>query len=134
MRWYFAIVPAAIFASGANADVGSSASARITLVVPEVCQIEAASIVMHGARGSATGTVFEMCNSGRGFRVIASHRPLDEGEQVEINYGGQSRQLASSGISDIAQRSGPVVGHVPVSIRATQLSQSIAVTLGFAII
>jgi hypothetical protein len=123
----------AIVASPAHADSGASAGARISLVVPEICEIEATSIIMDAA-GSASGTVFEMCNSGRGFRVIASHRSLDESEQVEINYGGQNHQLDSSGISEIAQRSGPVVGEVPLSIRATSLSQSIAITLGLAII
>lgn len=122
-----------IIASPAHADSSASGGARISLVVPEICQIEDASFVMD-ASGAASGTVFEMCNSGRGFRVIASYRSLEQGEQIEINYGGQIRQLDNSGISDIAQRSGPVVGDVPVSIRATKLTQNIAVTLGFAII
>src|SRR3546814_4114852 len=92
-----------------------SAGFRISLVVPEVCQIESSDIIVDAGSGLATGTVFEACNSGRGFRVMASHRMLADGEQVQINYAGEIRQLDNSGLSDIAYRRGPVVRNVPVT-------------------
>lgn len=114
---------------------GQSASGgvRITVTVPEVCQIESVTLVS-SSDGITSGTVFEMCNGGRGFRVMASHRMLASGEQVQINYAGQVRQLNSSGISDIAQRTSPIVGDVPVTIQTSGLVQSLAISLGVAVI
>ncbi len=111
-----------------------TAGARITLTVPEVCQIETSAILVDAEAGSASGSVFEMCNSGRGFRVLASHRALAEGEQVQIDYAGEIRQLDRSGISAVAQRSGPTIGHVPVRILTDGLVGNLAISLGLAII
>lgn len=117
----------------AYADSDGSAGMRISLVVPEICQIESSTIVVD-AGGTASGTVFEMCNSGRGFRVMASHRELAEGEQVQINYAGEVRQLDNSGISDVAYGVGPTVRNVPVTIQTHGLVQDIAISLGLAVI
>lgn len=133
----FAIVSCiacAAFPIPAQANSGGSAGFRISLVVPEICQIESSTMVVDASGGSASGTVFEMCNSGRGFRVMASHRALSAGEQVQINYAGEIRQLDSSGVSDVAQRVGPTVSNVPVTIQTNGLVQGIAISLGLAVI
>jgi hypothetical protein len=111
----------------------ASGGVRITVTVPEVCQIESVALVSN-SDGVTSGTVFEMCNGGRGFRVVASHRTLASGEQVQINYAGQIRLLDSSGVSDVAQRSSPIVGTVPVTIESSGLVQSLAISLGVAVI
>ena len=116
-------------AHGQNASGGL----RISVTIPEVCQIESVTLVSN-SDGVTSGSVFEMCNGGRGFRVVASHRMLVSGEQVQINYAGQIRQLDSSGTSDIAHRTSPVVGTVPVTIQTSGLVESLAISLGVAVI
>ena len=134
MLRYVALIAAAAFPAAAHAGSGDTAGARISLVVPEVCQIEASDIVVDADGGSASGTVFEMCNSGHGFTVFASHRSLQDGEQVQISYDGQVRQLDSSGLSEVAQRTGPIFGYVPVTIQSSGLVQGLAISLGLAAI
>jgi hypothetical protein len=134
MRRHIAILVAVALPTAAHANADGSAGVRISLVVPEVCQIDSSAIHIDASGGTASGTVFEMCNSGRGFRVMASHRMIAEGEQVQIDYAGQVHQLDRSGISDVAQRNGPTVGDVPVRIRANGLVQNLAISLGLAVI
>ena len=134
MLRYVALIAAAAFPAAAHAGSGDTAGARISLVVPEVCQIEASDIVVDADGGSASGTVFEMCNSGRGFRIVASHRELAGGEQVQFSYGGEIRELDGSGLSDVAYRSGPTFAQVPVSIQTSGLVQNLAISLGVAVI
>lgn len=124
-----ALVACPTIVYGQNASGG----VRITVTVPEVCQIESVTLVSN-SDGVTSGTVFEMCNGGRGFRVMASHRMLAGSEQVQINYAGQVRQLDSSGMSDIAHRTSPVVGTVPVTIQTSGLVESLAISLGIAVI
>lgn len=118
----------------AQADGGNSTGVRISATVPEVCQIEASAIAVDSATGQASTTVFEMCNSGRGFHVIASHRALEAGEQVRIDYAGEARQLDPSGTSALAYRAGPIVDRVPVSVQSTGLVQDLAISLGLTVI
>lgn len=134
MRYCIPLVAAAAVFAGDPAYAEASSSSNISVVVPEVCQIESSTITVDASGQSASGTVFEMCNSGRGFRVIASHRPLGSGEEVEINYGGEIRQLDGSGISNLAYRHGPIVGDVPVTLQSSGLAESFSVSIGFTII
>lgn len=134
MRLYIAIIAAAAFPAVAHAGTNDTAGARISLTVPEICQIDSSAITVDPSGESASGTVFEMCNSGRGFRVVASHRILEDGEQAQINYAGETRQLDSSGISDVAYRSGPVIGNIPVTIQTNGLVQNLTISLGLAAI
>lgn len=106
----------------------------ITATVPEICNIDASAITVDADDGSAAGTVLEMCNSGRGFRVVASHRALAEGEDVRVFYADEATRLDPSGMSDVAHRSGPTFGHVPVSIESSGLVQDLAISLGLAVI
>src|SRR5690606_31273504 len=71
-----ASVPAA-----AHAEGGDSGGMQISVTVPEVCQIDASTIV-HEETGLTLASVLEMCNSGHGFTIFASHRSLEAGEQV----------------------------------------------------
>ena len=123
-----ASVPAAAYAEG-----GDAGGFQISVTVPEVCQIDASTIV-HEEAGLTSATVLEMCNSGHGFTVFASHRSLQDGEQVQISYDGQVRQLDSSGLSEVAQRTGPIFGYVPVTIQSSGLVQGLAISLGLAAI
>lgn len=132
MRACMWVISAAAIALAAPANAETSGGADITLVVPEFCSIESSVVTLDSNGTSARGTVFEMCNSGRGFRILASHRALAAGEEVQINYGGEIRQLDSSGLSDLVQRFGPVARDVPVEIQANGLVQGLSVSLGFA--
>lgn len=134
MRLYIAIIAAAAFPAVAHAGTNETAGVRISLTVPEICQIDSSALTVDPSGVSVSGTVFEMCNSGRGFRVVASHRILEDGEQAQINYAGETRQLDSSGISDVAYRRGPVVGNIPVTIHTNGLVQNLTISLGFAAI
>lgn len=134
MRRLSVIVLAAACSTAAHANSDNSGGFALSAFVPEVCQIESSIIAVDVLDQTAHGTVFEMCNSGRGFRVIASYRTLGEGEEVEFDYGGDVRELDSSGMSDLAQHGGPVVRNVPVTIRASGLAQNLAISLGIAAI
>lgn len=119
--------------SVAHAAGGDSGGFGISLTIPEVCQIDASAIV-HDGSGLTSASVFEMCNSSHGFRVFASHRSLEEGEQVQISYDGQVKQLDASGLSEVAQRGGPTVSQVAVTIQSAGLVQGLAISLGLAVI
>lgn len=134
MLRYVAIIAVAALPAAAHANTDASAGFRLSLIVPEVCHIQSPVLTADPGGASASGTVFEMCNSGRGFRVMASHRALAEGEEAHIVYAGETRQLNSSGTSDVAYRNGPVVGTVPVTVRTSGLLQGLAISLGLAVI
>lgn len=126
------IVATTLFTGAATAHAESPAASgfQISLSVPEICQIEATDMVAGNGEGASATQVFEMCNSRRGFRIVASHRPLLPGERVQINYAGQLSELDASGVSDIAVRNGPKVGHVPVLIQSDALADPIAISFG----
>lgn len=134
MRVFIGIIAAAALPAAAHANPNGTAGARISLTVPEICQIDSSAITVDASGESASGTVFEMCNSGRGFSVVASHRVLAEGEQAEIDYAGEIRQLDSSGMSEVAYRRGPIIGDVPVTIQTNGLVQNLTISFGIAAI
>lgn len=133
MRCLLVFAIAAACSTTAHAS-DTSAGVRISAYVPEICEIDSSTLVVGAFEGTTHGTVFEMCNSGRQFRVIASYRTLGEGEKVQINYGDEVRQLDGSGMSDIAQRSGPTVRNVPIVVHTSGLEQSLAISFGIAVI
>ena len=116
------------------ASAESSGDLSITLTVPEVCQMDSSAIEVDASGLSASGVVLEMCNSGRAFRVVATHRQLESGEQARILYGSEMRDLDVSGVSDIAYRTGPVYGNVPVEIETSGLVGGLSVSLGIAVL
>ena len=75
--------------------------ANISVTVPEICSIDARSLLIDKEKGVVSGEVLEMCNSNRAFRLIASHRMLQPGEQGRIDYAGESSNLDAEGISDV---------------------------------
>ncbi len=118
------------FAAPAAASDRSASGMQISLVVPEVCEIRAPTLAVNESDGVATGSIFEMCNSGRAFRIVASHRVLAENEEIEITYAGETRQLEESGASHVADRSGPSARAVPITVRPNRLNGSLAISLG----
>ena len=131
---YAVMIALASVPSVAHAAAERSAGLSISLEIPEICHIEAPELVVDANRNSATGSVFEICNSGRGFRVLASHRNLADGENVEVTYGGEKRQLNASGVSDVATRQGPTLEQVPLEIKTEGLAQPLVVSFGLAVI
>ena len=119
-----------VLATPAAASDRSSSGVRISLTVPEVCEIRAPAIAVDETDGVATGSIFEMCNSGRAFRIIASHRALSDDEDVRITYAGKTRRLEASGTSHVADRSGPSARAVPIMVRPDRLNGSLAISLG----
>jgi hypothetical protein len=119
----------ACLAGPSHASLGN-----ISATVPDVCSIETSPLRVDPMTGMVSGEVLEMCNSHRAFRLIASHRELEPGEQGRIDYAGQSRSLESEGISDVAIRQGPVIRRLPIFVRTTGLQQDLTISLGFAAI
>ena len=127
----FALFAAALaLPCAAQANPDASAGMRISMNIPEICQIEASIASVDPDSGVATGDVFEMCNSGHGFRVIASHRRLAAGETARIVYAGQGSPLAPTGLTEIAVRQGPVAKQVPFVVQAQGLREELAISLG----
>lgn len=116
--------------AAARAEGAGTGSVGISATVPEICQIDASSLVLGEGDVAVSGAVSEMCNSGRAFRVMASHRSLQPGESVEITYAGEVTRLDASGSSAIAHRSGPVARQVPVSVRSDGLVEALAISIG----
>ena len=103
---------------------------RITATVPEICQIDGGPADLMVTDQVVTAHLTESCNSGRQFRVMASHRTLDDDEVVEVTYGDQFSTLARSGLSDIAYGSGARFSRVELSINPARLSQPITISFG----
>lgn len=120
--------------SVAHATGERSGGVSISLEIPEVCHIEAPELVVDADQATATGSVLEVCNSGRGFRVLASHRTLANGENVELTYGDQTRQLDASGVSDLANRQGPTLEQVPLELKTEGLAKPLVISFGLAAI
>lgn len=131
VRRFFALIAissACAMPSAALAGPTAQGEARITLNIPEVCDIDADTFAL-GSDGRINGVVREMCNSSRGYQVIAVHRPLLAGERATIRYANTTKELDASGQSPVVMRSGQRVANVPVSIDAEQIEQSLAVGL-----
>lgn len=123
----FALTP-----GSAMAATSSEGGFNISLYVPVVCDLDSTDFQFDPSQNEVVGQVYEYCNSSRGFQVVASHRPLETSEIVEVGYGDQHSMLEPSGFSTVAFRSGPRLSAVPVRIRASglesQLSVAFAVT------
>ncbi|TRD11285.1 hypothetical protein FGU71_05100 [Erythrobacter insulae] len=115
----------------AHAAQEAPGSFSISMSVPVVCDIQASDFVLSADRSVVAGTVNEYCNSSRGFQIIAAHRPLESGEQVDINYDGSVTELNMSGVSNVAFRAGARSSIVPVIISSPDLSKDLA--LSFAV-
>lgn len=131
---YALLIALASLPTVAHAADDKRAGLSISLEIPEVCHIEAPDLVMDSVRNTATGSIFEVCNSGRGFRVLASHRNLSTGENVEVTYASITSTLNASGVSDVATRQGPTLEQVPLVIKTEGLSQPLVISFGLAII
>ncbi|MBC2778762.1 hypothetical protein [Parasphingopyxis marina] len=112
----------------AMASPEASGGFGVSVTIPVVCDLDASAFVLDETQNLISGYVQEYCNSSRGFQVMASHRPLEAGEAVEVSYGGDVSLLDPAGISAVAFRAGPRLKAVPVSIQANGLEQQIAVS------
>lgn len=120
----FATLPAS-----ALAQQPASQSFRVTVRVPEYCEINASPILAQAGTGFAAGTVFESCNMQDGFQVVASHRQLDSGEQVAFNYAGELSYLRADGWSQVANRTGAKHGQRPIAVQYTNLAAPLSIGL-----
>lgn len=116
-------------ATPAAAETNARSGMRITLSVPEVCDLRATSLMVETSQSRATGSVSEYCNTSRGYQITANHRPLNAGEVVELTYGGLVRQLEASGVSPVAFRSGARRETIPLSVRADRLDSPLNLSL-----
>lgn len=112
----------------AQAASGAQGGFSISLEVPVICDLSLPDFVVVDGEHGVTGEVQEFCNSSNGFQVIASHRPLNRDEIVEVDFGGEFARLNQGGVSAIAFRSGARFGAVPFSIDAAHLEGSLAVS------
>lgn len=119
----------AAMSSSAMAAPRDGANFTISMNVPIVCDIDTTTFFVDKEQSVVRGYVNEYCNSSRGFQVLASHRPLEAGEQVEVSYDGIASNLSQTGLSAIAFRSGARVGAVPVAIRTDSMQDNLSVGL-----
>lgn len=119
---------ATTLATPAQAAEGASGGFNISLEVPAVCDLSVPDFVVLEDQQVVTGEVQEFCNSSNGFQIIASHRPLDPQEIVEVDFGGEFATLSEGGVSSIAFRSGARFGYVPFRIDAANLESGLAVS------
>lgn len=132
MKLASVLLLSALFAwpAAANAKSDDSAGAGISATVPLVCEVSGYSVVLDSIAERATGYIREMCNGGNGFRMMATYRTLEMGEQVRVNYDGQLSQLGSSGLTQIAYRPGASSKMAPIVIETRGLSSSFAISIG----
>lgn len=123
----------AIFAvQPAHASDKSSGSFQVGARIPVVCTLETQSFRAEEGASVVTGSMFEACNTNRGFQVIATHRVLDEDERVRIRYGSSTAQLHPTGFSFVTTRAGARYGMVPVRIEPQQLNQPISISFSLS--
>lgn len=113
--------------SSASAAASSDGGFNISVTVPVVCDLDAENFQFDPSQNEVVGQVHEYCNSSRGFQVVASHRPLQASEIVEVGYGNQHSFLEERGLSTVAFRSGPRMSAVPVRIKASGLASQLSV-------
>ncbi len=107
-----------------NADAGMQVSARI----PAMCSLSSSTTIASESQSIATSRFFESCNTNRGFQVVASYRPLVEGEQADVTYDGLSSSLEASGFSLVQFRQGARHGPVDVEVATEQLQSPLAIS------
>lgn len=129
LYWYFA-APLVTLGSAVPALASSDATGGLTISVrvPEFCDLEANDFIADQQNARVAGEVLETCNHNRGFQILASHRPLDMGEEVDVTFGEVHAQLGQSGLSPIAFRAGARHGPVPVTISTDGLTRMLRVS------
>ncbi|NVD26284.1 hypothetical protein HUO14_00030 [Parasphingorhabdus flavimaris] len=126
-----AMISGSFLALPAHAAPNDTGGFSVAVTVPVICDLEATDFIIDQTTNIITGQVQEYCNSSRGFHVLANHRPLLSGEQVDLTYGGVASQLATNGFSSVAFRAGARFGYVPITIHANNVEGPIA--LSFAV-
>ncbi len=101
---------------------------RVSAQVPVSCKIEPGVFSAQDDNEVVTGTLFEACNTNRGFSVIATHRELAVGERVRVRYGRDTSDLNPGGFSLVAMRAGARFGPVPVTIQTGDIAQPISIS------
>lgn len=115
-------------ATPALASKNATGGFAIAVRVPEFCDLQANDFVADQQSTRVVGQVLETCNHNRGFQILASHRPLEIGEEVDVTYGNDRAQLDRSGLSPIAFRAGARHGSVPVAISTEGLTRTLQVS------
>ncbi|MGB3710544.1 MAG: hypothetical protein WA985_02530 [Erythrobacter sp.] len=107
-----------------NSDSGMQVSARM----PVLCAISSATAMASEDDAIARSTIFESCNTNRGFQIVAFHRPLADGEQANVTYDGQRTNLERTGFSMVQFRQGARHGPVDVEVATQQLRAPLAIS------
>lgn len=132
MRYTLAsLVPLAAIVCAAQPAMAadrSSGAYQVSARIPVSCNLDADSLVAQEGASVITGTIFESCNTNRGFQVLATHRSLGAGESVRVRYAGDMSELNQTGISVVTLRSGARFGPVPVQIDAREIDRPIAIS------
>lgn len=126
------ILAAAFAVQPAFASDKSSGSFQVGARIPVVCSLETQSFRAEDGAAIVTGSMFEACNTNRGFQVIATHRVLDEDERISIQYGSSMAQLQQSGFSFVTTRAGARFGPVPVRIEPQKINQPISISFSLS--
>jgi len=118
----------ATFAQPALANDSAEGAMRVSARVPALCMLTSATTIASEDRAVARSTIFEICNTNRGFQVVASHRPLAQGERADVTYDGLSTPLGQSGLSVVQFRQGARHGPVDVRVATEELQSPLAIS------
>ncbi|MEP0191732.1 MAG: hypothetical protein ABJP70_14030 [Erythrobacter sp.] len=129
-----AITIASLASSAALASDRSNGSFQVGAEIPIVCNLETDTFIADQDASLVRGSMFEACNTNRGFQVIATHRTLEENERVSVRYGFERSDLHPTGFSYVATRAGARYGAVPVEIEARELNQPISISFSLTAI
>lgn len=105
-----------------------STGARISLVIPEVCEISAGTVVLSPGTAETTTTIGELCNTNDFYQIAAMHRPLGPDEGGRISFRNASHSMDASGTTLLGGRSGPSASTTPVRFDELQLAAPMAVS------
>lgn len=119
-------------ATSPSALLAADKQPQISASVPEVCRLDAPSLLLDANTGIASGTAFEACNSRRSYHIVAETRPLNGDEVLELGYGQDTLGLDADGSTIIKRSSGPVLQIVDLRLRAIALTQPVSLTLAMS--
>lgn len=119
------LIAAPAFADGP----ARSQRAAISANVPVHCAVDSGPLQLPAAAEPVEDTVTEFCNTARGFEIVASYRPLADGETASVTYGGTSIALDPGGSVSLAVRSTGAYGTQPISISGDGLVDALTISL-----
>lgn len=126
------VLAGASLATSPTSLLAADKQPAISASIPEVCRLDAPSLLLDENSGIASGVAFEACNSRRSYNIVAETRPLAGDEMLELGYGQNTLGLDADGSTIIKRSSGPGLQIVDLRLRARALTQPVSLTLAMS--